>query len=124
MMLRDNQEAKERRATRRIGCRLRLMNDSLGVVTDISEGGARFSFHHAVSLHEDLDVPIKIGDRIIWARVHPLWAQPSPAPQVFDVGGSFSVISEDDREVIRQYVEKNLRKPFGFRARFFSGRSN
>ena len=120
MMIRENQdEAKERRTTRRVGCRLQVMNDAMGVVSDISEGGARFRFHHAVTLNEDFDIPIKIADRIIWARVRPLWAQPCPLPQVFDVGGSFTLINEEDRALIRQYVENSLRKPFDFVSRFF-----
>src|SRR5262245_30604581 len=109
-----NPKPEERRESRRVGCKLQVMNDALGTVTDISEGGARFNFHHAVSIQEDLDVPIKISDRIIWARLHPRWVQPASAPQTFDLGGSFATISDEDRALIRAFVEKRLQRPFGF----------
>ena len=100
-----------------MGCKLRVLGGPYGVVTDISESGARFNFHHAVALNEDFDVPIKILNRIIWARVHPVWAQPLPAPQVFGMGGSFTVLNDEDRETIRNFVQTRLRRPFRFISR-------
>lgn len=114
---------QDRRIARRVGCRLQIMNDPMSAVADISETGARFNFHHAISLDEDIDVPIRILDRIIWARIHPLWARPTAAPQAIDVGAQFTVISDEDRETIRQYVQKSLRKPFGFLERHFPPQS-
>ena len=75
------------------------------VVQDISEGGIRFRSSHFVPIKNKLLFKIQIPKRkCIEAVAQPAWIREVPSVNQYDVGAKFLSLSEEDREIIRQFT--------------------
>ena len=75
------------------------------VVQDISEGGIRFRAGHFVPVHNKLLFKIQIPKRkVIEAVAQPAWIREIPSTNQYDIGAKFLSLSDEDREIIRQFT--------------------
>ncbi len=74
------------------------------MVQDISEGGLRFRANHFIPVHNKLLFRIQIPNhKTIEAVAKPAWIREIPSINQYDIGAQFISLSEEDREVIRQF---------------------
>lgn len=75
------------------------------VVEDISEGGIRFRSGNFIPVHNRLLFRIQIPrQKCIEALAQPAWIREVPHVSQYDIGAKFLSLSEEDREIIRQYT--------------------
>lgn len=75
------------------------------VVKDISEGGIRFRAGHFVPVHNKLLFKIQIPkQKCIEVVAQPAWIWEVQSLSRFDIGAKFLSLSEDDREIIKQFT--------------------
>ena len=75
------------------------------VIRDISEGGIRFRVNDFVSVHNKLLFKIsRPRHRSIEALAQPAWIRESPNINQYDIGSKFLSLSDEDREVLRQFA--------------------
>lgn len=75
------------------------------VVRDISEGGIRFRATNFIPVHHRLLFKIQIPRRkCIEALAQPAWIREVPSVNQYEIGAKFLSISDEDREVIRQFA--------------------
>ena len=75
------------------------------VVQDISEGGIRFRATHFIPVHNRLLFKIQVpGKKCIEAVAQPAWIREVPNVNQFDIGAKFLSLSEEDRDIIRQFT--------------------
>ncbi len=78
-------------------------------IQDLSEGGVRFRSNYFVPIHNKLLFKIHIPNRKpIEALVQPAWIRELPSVHQFDIGGKFISLSEEDKEIIRQFTNSFL----------------
>lgn len=78
------------------------------VVRDISEGGIRFRATHFIPVTEHkllfrINIPQK---KTIEAIVQPAWIREIPNLSQYDIGAKFLSLSDEDREIIRQFASE------------------
>ncbi len=88
-----------------------LSGSLIGALTrDISEGGIRFIGNEFLSLANRLVMtislpapsrPIKVISKVAWIRKVPMGEQ-------FEIGNQFVALSDDDRQELKNYIEKIL----------------
>ena len=77
------------------------------VIQDISEGGLRFRANNFVSVHNKLLFKINIPNRkSIEAVAQPAWIKEIPHLNQYDIGAKFLSLSDQDREIIRQFTSE------------------
>ena len=75
------------------------------VVQDISEGDIRFRASHFVPVHNKLLFKIQIPrQKCIEAVAQPAWIREVPNMSQYDIGAQFLSLSDEDREIIRQFT--------------------
>ena len=109
--------SQDRRKYRRVGCRLpSAMRGIAGagvepaktVVSDISEGGLRFSTQTPVPLTGEFYVSLAMASRTVFAKAKAVWMNRLANLNCYEVGACFLDILPDDRNFIRQYVASRL----------------
>ncbi len=88
-----------------------LSGSLIGALTrDIGEGGIRFIGNEFLSLANRLVMtislpapsrPIKVISKVAWIRKVPMGEQ-------FEIGNQFVALSDDDRQELKNYIEKIL----------------
>ena len=75
------------------------------VVQDISEGGIRFRAAHFIPVHNKLLFKIQIPrKKCIEVVAQPAWIREIPSVSQYDIGAKFLSLSDEDREIIRQFT--------------------
>ena len=75
------------------------------VVQDISEGGIRFRASHFIPVQNKLLFKIQIPKhKCIEAVAQPAWIRGVPSVNQYDIGAKFLSLSDEDREIIRQFT--------------------
>ena len=75
------------------------------VVHDISEGGIRFRANRFIAVHNKLLFRIRIpNQKSIEAVAQPAWIREIPSLNQFDIGAKFLSLSEEDRQIIREFT--------------------
>lgn len=79
------------------------------IVQDISEGGIRFRTAHFIPVHNRLLFKIQIPrKKCIEAMAQPAWIREIPNLSQYDIGAKFLSLSDEDREIIRQFTSSQL----------------
>lgn len=75
-------------------------------VHDISEGGIRFRANHFLPVHGKLLFRIRLPNKkAIEAVAQPAWIREIPSVSQYDIGAKFISLSDEDREIIRQFTQ-------------------
>lgn len=75
---------------------------------DISEGGFRFRSNHFLSIHHRLMFKVNIPKRKpIEVIAQPAWIREIPSIHQYDIGGSFLTLSDEDKSLIREFLENS-----------------
>ena len=76
---------------------------------DISEGGFRFRSNHFIPVHQKLAVKVNLPKRKpIEVIAKPAWIRELPNVGQFDIGGSFLTLSNEDKNLIREFLEDKI----------------
>lgn len=79
------------------------------LVEDISEGGIRFRASRFVPVHNKLLFKIQIPKhKCIEAVAQPTWIREVPNVNQYDIGAKFLSLSDEDRDIIRQFTSSLL----------------
>ncbi len=85
--------------------RLSASSTAETMVQDISEGGIRFYTNEFIPIHHKLLFKIHIpGQKSIEALAQPAWIKEVPRVSQYDIGAKFLSLSDEDREIIRQFT--------------------
>lgn len=76
------------------------------IVRDISEGGVRFRSNQFIPVKDKLLLRLSVpGKKTVEAIAEPQWIREIPSIRQFDIGAKFVSLSNEDREIIRQFVQ-------------------
>ncbi len=76
------------------------------ITSDLSEGGVRFRAGRFISVHNRLLFRLRIpGQKPIEALAQPAWVREIPSVSQYEIGAKFLSLSDEDRELIRRYVQ-------------------
>ncbi len=109
--------ASDRRKYRRVGCHIPSAVRGIpgagpepmkAIVSDISEGGIRFTASTPVPVGSEFYVSLGLPHRTVFAKAKPVWTNRSNLVNRYEIGAQFVDLLPDDRHVIGGYVASRL----------------